>query len=103
MSRLIHEQDGNCYVVKLDGQFIGGEETDSLQNILKSDLPPDVDTIKLDMTETQYVNSIVLGVLIGANAHLKRNGKKLEIVNLPDNILELFKMTKLDRLLNLSY
>lgn len=102
MSKIIHELDGEIFSVKLEGQFVGGDETDTLEELIKGDFPNDVKSLELDLENTTYMNSMVLGLLIGANSHLKRKGITLRIVNVPENILELFKLTKLDRLLVLS-
>jgi len=98
MSRLIQEHEEGILRVKLSGQFVGGEETDSLAIALKDEHPADTGEVVLDMDGVTYMNSTALGVLIGSNSHLKRKGIKMVIVNLPENIHELFKMTKLDKL-----
>lgn len=99
MSQLIQEIEGKSLTIKLRGQFIGGEETESLEDMLKSDAGKGIDKVIVDMEEVSYMNSMALGVLIGANSNLKRKGMSLVIVNVPNGIMDLFKMTKLDKLL----
>ncbi|MCC6866970.1 MAG: STAS domain-containing protein [Ignavibacteria bacterium] len=88
-------QEGKITVLKLKGNFVGGDETDDLQNTIKK--LSDSGNLKLviDLGEVSYLNSSALGVLISAHAnYTKRNGK-VKLCQLNKNLENLFVITKL--------
>jgi anti-sigma B factor antagonist len=50
----------------------------------------------VDLTETTFIDSSSLGVLIGAHRRLRRHGGSLAIVCAHDSILKTFRITGLD-------
>lgn len=62
-------QDGNIIVLKLKGNFVGGDETDELQNTIKKLSENGNLKLVIDLGEVSYLNSSALGVLISAHAN----------------------------------
>lgn len=88
-------QDGKIRVLKLKGNFIGGDETDELQNTIKKLSDEGNLYLVIDLGDVAYLNSSALGVLISAHAnYTKRNGK-IKLCQLNKNIENLFIITKL--------
>jgi anti-sigma B factor antagonist len=88
-------QDGKIRVLKLKGNFIGGDETDELQNTIKKLSDEGNLYLVIDLGDVAYLNSSALGVLISAHAnYAKRNGK-IKLCQLNKNIENLFIITKL--------
>jgi anti-sigma B factor antagonist len=88
-------QDGKITVLKLKGNFVGGDETDELQNTIKR--LSDEGNLKLviDLGEVAYLNSSALGALISAHANYTKRGGKVKLCQLNKNIENLFVITKL--------
>jgi anti-sigma B factor antagonist len=88
-------QDGKIVVLKLKGNFVGGDETDELQNAIKKLADSGNEKLVIDLGEVSYLNSSALGVLISAHAnYAKRNGK-VKLCQLNKNLENLFVITKL--------
>jgi anti-sigma B factor antagonist len=58
--------------------------------------------IVVDLTETSFLDSTALGVLIGAVKRLRSNGGGLAIVNVDRNIAKTFEITGLDQIFTLT-
>ena len=54
--------------------------------------------IVIDLTETTFVDSTALGVLIGAVKRLRARDGALALVNVDDNIAKTFEITGLDQI-----
>jgi anti-sigma B factor antagonist len=90
----INEQIGGT-ILHLEGQFIGGEETDKLRDILKQTSEQNKNKLIIDLDKTTYLNSTALGVLISAHTNfVKRNGK-IVLANVSKSIENIFVITKL--------
>ncbi len=88
-------QDGKIVVLKLKGNFVGGDETDELQSAIKRLADSGNERLVIDLGEVSYLNSSALGVLISAHAnYAKRNGK-VKLCQLNKNLENLFVITKL--------
>jgi anti-sigma B factor antagonist len=88
-------QDGKIIVLKLKGNFVGGDETDELQDKIKKLAESGNEKLVIDLGEVSYLNSSALGVLISAHAnYAKRNGK-VKLCQLNKNLENLFVITKL--------
>lgn len=55
-------------------------------------------TIRVDMAEVTFVDSTGLGTLVAANHRAARTGGRVELINVTDEVEQVFQMTGLDRL-----
>lgn len=86
-------------LVTLDGQFIGGEETDAFRKVL-SELAQEHETVVfVNMEGVTYVNSAFIGALISGNADVLRAGGTLVVAGLTSQIDSVFRLTKLHMVL----
>jgi anti-sigma B factor antagonist len=73
---------------------------------LKSALSEAIDSghtrIVVDLTDTTFLDSTALGVLIGAVKRLRSRDGRLTIVNVDDNIAKTFEITGLDQIFPIS-
>lgn len=53
--------------------------------------------IRLDLTELSYIDSMGLGILVGALKRIKQNERNVYILNPKTNVRKLFKITGLDK------
>jgi anti-sigma B factor antagonist len=68
------------------------------QSTLRADPPP---ALILDLTEVPYMDSAGMGSIINYYVSCQRNGRKLVVAGVNGRVLELFRMTKVERLLTL--
>ena len=88
-------QDGKIIVLHLKGNFVGGDETDELQNTIKKLSEAENLKLVIDLGEVSYLNSSALGVLISAHANYTKRGGKVKLCQLNKNLENLFVITKL--------
>jgi anti-sigma B factor antagonist len=88
-------QEGKTIVLELKGNYVGGQETDDLRDVIKK--LSDEGNLKLviDLGEVSYLNSSALGVLIAAHANYAKRGGKIKLCQLNKNLENLFVITKL--------
>jgi anti-sigma B factor antagonist len=95
MSQVKVENQIGGAVVRLRGQFIGGDETDELRETLKKFSDLQHNSLIIDLENVTYLNSTALGVLISAHANfVKRNGKII-LCNVSKSLENIFVITKL--------
>lgn len=90
----IQEQIGGI-VLHLKGQFIGGEETDSLRDTLKELMENQKAKLVIDLKDVTYLNSTALGVLISAHTNFVKREGKIILCNVSKSIENIFVITKL--------
>ena len=90
----IEEQIGGT-IVRLKGKFIGGDETNELQEMLTKLGEEKKDKLIIDLKNVSYLNSTALGVLIAAHANFIKRGGRIILTGLADSIENLFVITKL--------
>src|ERR687893_1566443 len=61
-----------------------------------------VDHLVVDLTETTFIDSSSLGVLIGAHRRLKSRGGRLVVACAEDAIIKTFRITGLDTVFTLT-
>jgi anti-sigma B factor antagonist len=57
--------------------------------------------VVVDLTETTFIDSMALGVLLGSTKRLRANGGQLELVVTQPDIRRIFEITMLDRILEI--
>lgn len=83
-------------IVQPKGKFVGGKETDELNDTLKKLATDDkAKKVIIDLNSTTYLNSTALGVLISAHTTFSKNDGKIALCNVSKAIENLFVITKL--------
>lgn len=90
-----HSQRDGIEVLTLNGQFIGGEETDKLRDTLTSIAQQEHNRLIIDLTHASYLNSTALGVLISSHANFTKRGGRIALCNISKSIENIFVITKL--------
>jgi len=87
---------------ELQGELMGGAETDVFQrkiyDIVKSENP----RIILDMKDVKWMNSSGLGMIMGALTTLRSSGGDLCLVNVSDRVRRPIEVTRLDSVISMS-
>lgn len=89
------EQRDGIDVLSLRGQFVGGEETDALRELLRSSAEKENARVVVDLAHVTYLNSTALGVLISSQQHFTKHNAKIVLCNLSKSIENIFVITKL--------
>lgn len=87
--------EGNVKIVALNGEFIGGGETDQLREALAEEAKIGTERLLIDLAGATYLNSTSLGVLIAAHTTFSKREGKVGLCNVSKNIENIFVITKL--------
>src|SRR6059058_4235756 len=89
--------DAERHVVAVRGEIDLFTAPD-LKSALSEAMESGHDRIVVDLTDTTFLDSTALGVLIGAVKRLRSRDGRLTIVNVDDNIAKTFEITGLDQI-----
>ncbi len=95
MSAIKQETYKGYEVLRLKGQFVGGDETDELRQQFAKATEADLQVLIIDLDKVSYLNSTALGVLISAHTNFAKRNAKVVLCNLSDSIENIFVVTKL--------
>jgi anti-sigma B factor antagonist len=86
---------GDVTILALQGEFVGGRETDDLRDALTEQAKAGTNKLLIDLAGATYLNSTALGVLISAHTNFSKRGAKIALCNTSKNIENIFVITKL--------
>jgi anti-sigma B factor antagonist len=92
-----HPIDGERHVLAVRGE-IDLFTAPELKQVLAESIEGGRIRIIVDLTDTTFLDSTALGVLIGAVKRLRSRDGALAIVNVDDNIAKTFEITGLDQI-----
>lgn len=92
-----HPIDGERHVLAVRGE-IDLFTAPELKQVLAESIEAGRVRIIVDLTETTFLDSTALGVLIGAVKRLRSRDGALAIVNIDENIAKTFEITGLDQI-----
>jgi anti-sigma B factor antagonist len=90
---LLEGADPNEHTYRLSGPLVLHNMFD-FQRVLRSESA----TTILDLTGVPYMDSAALGVLTNSHVSHQTHGRKLLLAGVNDRIMELFRLTNLDRI-----
>lgn len=93
------EEFTNYSVIHLNGQFVGGEETDALFDQVRNVLESSHKNLILDFSNVTYFSSIVIGMLIKANRDFLEENGNIIICNINATLKEIFRITKVSTIM----
>ncbi len=94
-------KQGDTVVVHVGGQLIVGNRQE-LKQIMLDQLERGERKFLIDFSQTGYIDSSGLGVLVSLSKKMREQGGELQLRNLNDDLRTLFELTKLDTLFRLS-
>jgi len=94
-------RQGDVTVVDVDGQLIVGNRQDLKQRVL-DELEGGERRFLIDFTETGYIDSSGLGVLVSLSKKIREQGGELRLSSLNEDLRTLFELTKLDTLFRIA-
>ncbi len=92
------DHPGGATVIKVGGSVKIGETGREFEKSLERAANEGTGAVVLDLTDLEYMDSTVVGVLVGSLHRLKGEGRELVLVNPRDRIASLLRTAKLDSL-----
>jgi len=93
--------EGEVTVVDVDGQLIVGNRQELKQKVL-DELERGARKFLVDFSETGYIDSSGLGVLVSLSKKIREQGGELRLSALNEDLKTLFELTKLDTLFRIA-
>src|SRR5918997_5643626 len=100
MSFDVRKQD-DVTVIDVEGQLIVGNRQELKQKVLE-ELENGSRKFLIDFSNTGYIDSSGLGVLVSLSKKIREQGGELRLANLNEDLKTLFELTKLDTLFHIS-
>ena len=94
-------KDGDICVVAVEGQLIVGNRQELKQKVL-DELERGEHKFLIDFSNTGYIDSSGLGVLVSLSKKIREQGGELRLANLNEDLRTLFELTKLDTLFHIA-
>jgi len=88
-------QVGSIVVLSPKGYLTGGEETEELEQAIRTLSEGGNKHLVINLGETQHLNSTALGVLISAHSSYVRRGGQMKLSSVDKRIENIFVITKL--------
>jgi anti-sigma B factor antagonist len=95
------KKHNNVVVVEVEGQLIVGNRQELKQKVL-DELEKGERKFLVDFSQTGYIDSSGLGVLVSLSKKIREQGGELRLADLNDDLKMLFELTKLDTLFQIS-
>ncbi len=96
----VKKQD-DITVVDVEGQLIVGNRQELKQKVLE-ELEGGERKFVIDFSETGYIDSSGLGVLVSLSKKIREQGGELRLAGLNEDLRTLFELTKLDTLFKIE-
>ena len=91
------KKDGDIVLVDVEGQLIVGNRQELKQKVL-DELERGEKKFLIDFSQTGYIDSSGLGVLVSLSKKIREQGGELRLAGLNEDLQTLFELTKLDTL-----
>jgi len=88
--------------IQLEGSLISNHQTENLLADLSFYFEEGANKINIDLLNTEYMNSVGLGVLVKVFTQVRSKGGEVEIINVPEKIKKLLIITKLNSIFNVE-
>jgi anti-sigma B factor antagonist len=86
---------GDVTILTPKGMLLGGKETDELQGKIKELVEAGNKKLLINLGQTTFLNSVSLGVLIGAHSSYAKREAEMKLCAVDKKIQNIFVVTKL--------
>jgi anti-sigma B factor antagonist len=90
------KQVDDVLVIEIEGEIMGGADSESFRNIIYKAIEEDKVFIVADLKDATWMNSSGLGMLISGLTTLRSSGGDLRLTNLSDKVRRPLEITKLE-------
>ncbi len=87
--------EGDVAILTVSGNMMGGPETTSLHEKVKSLMSDGIKKMVIDLSKVKWMNSSGLGVLMSCWGSLRKDGGNLKLANVSEKIDSLLMITQL--------
>ena len=95
------KKESDVTVVDVEGQLIVGNRQELKQKVLE-ELENGERKFVIDFSDTGYIDSSGLGVLVSLSKKIREQGGELRLAGLNEDLRTLFELTKLDTLFKIE-
>jgi len=89
--------DNDLAIIKMEGNLVGGPESDELNAKIHSLLDDDIKQIILNLQDVKWMNSAGLGMLVTCLATVKNSSGRMKLAGISRKIESLLVITQLNR------
>ena len=93
---IVEKEMGKVLVFELEGELMGGAETDTFRGLIDDAIKNDKNKVVVDMGKVNWMNSSGLGMLMSALTSLRSSGGELKLANLSESVRRPIQITRLD-------
>jgi anti-sigma B factor antagonist len=90
------KQVDDVLVIEIQGEIMGGADSESFRNIIYEAIEEDKVFIVADLKNATWMNSSGLGMLISGLTTLRSSGGDLRLTNLSEKVRRPLEITKLE-------
>jgi anti-sigma B factor antagonist len=90
------KQTDDVLVIEIQGEIMGGVDSESFRNIIYEAIEEDKVFIVADLKNATWMNSSGLGMLISGLTTLRSSGGDLRLTNLSEKVRRPLEITKLE-------
>lgn len=94
-------QKGDVLVLTLEGELMGGEGSQIVQDRIYKAIEENMINVVLDMGGIKWMNSAGLGIIMASITTLRGSGGDLKLANVNERVLRPIEITKLDRVIEM--
>ena len=94
--KYIEEGTEKSALIEIDEQSLGLNQFNSLNDFVSNEMKEGIKSFTFDLSKLNAINSSGLGILISCLKKIKDSGGALQMINVNEKLLNIFKLTKLD-------
>ncbi len=94
-------EEGDWIIISLEGELDMSNANEFKNELIDEFVSKGKVAIALDLSNLEYIDSSGLGVIVSVHKRCKLNGGRLAICGMNDTLNRLFKLTSLDKALNI--
>ncbi len=99
--KIMDDETGKYALVNLSESVLGGFQAMEFSQALDSISEDNINRIIIDMSRVNIINSSGIGMIAGAFRELKAKDCELMLTNVPEPVIKLLVMTRLDKVIKI--
>ena len=96
-----HIEDKKIVKAVFSGTMISSSDNTLFKEIFDENLEKNIKNFLLSFSDIEFINSSALGRIILDYKRIKKENGKIAVYDLQKDVLEVFKITRLDKVLNI--
>lgn len=100
--KIDHILQNEVLLIRLEGDMIGGPETQRLMDIANTTIDDSMLLSAVDLSNVRFINSSGIGVLVSLLTKFRNRGGELILINPSEHIHKLLIITKLSAIFTIA-